>query len=73
MVLELKTPHGHDFAALAPMLPTFLSYLLSFVFIGVYWNNHHHLMHATSRINGKILRANLHLRCRCRPRSTCAR
>jgi uncharacterized membrane protein len=61
MVLELKTPHGHDFEALKPLLPTLLSYLMSFVFIGVYWNNHHHLMHATSRINGRILWANLHL------------
>jgi len=61
MVLELKVPHGADLAALRPMLPVFLSYLLSFIFLGIYWNNHHHMLHATSRINGKILWANLHL------------
>jgi uncharacterized membrane protein len=61
MVLELKVPHGGDLHALRPMLPVFLSYLLSYVFIGIYWNNHHHMLHATSRVNGKILWANLHL------------
>jgi len=61
MVLELKVPHGADLAALRPMLPVFLSYVLSFIFLGIYWNNHHHMLHATSRINGKILWANLHL------------
>jgi uncharacterized membrane protein len=61
MVLELKVPHGADFHALRPLLPVFLSYLLSFVFIGIYWNNHHHMLHATERINGAILWANLHL------------
>ena len=61
MVLELKVPLGTDLHALAPLLPVFLSYLLSFVFLGIYWNNHHHMLHATDRINGKILWANLHL------------
>ncbi len=60
MVLELKVPHGTDMAALAPMLPVFLTYVLSFVFVGIYWNNHH-LLHAAERINGKILWANQHL------------
>jgi uncharacterized membrane protein len=61
MVLEMKVPHGVDAAALAPMLPVFLTYVLSFVFIGIYWNNHHHLFHAVHRINGATLWANLHL------------
>ncbi|MES1204782.1 MAG: TMEM175 family protein [Pseudomonadota bacterium] len=61
MVLELKVPHGADLHALQPLVPVFLSYLLSFVFIGIYWNNHHHMLHAADRINGKILWANLHL------------
>ena len=61
MVLEFKLPHGDDWAALRPLLPVVLTYLLSFVFLGTYWNNHHHLLHATSRINGGILWANLHL------------
>jgi len=61
MVLELKVPHGADLGALAPLLPVFLTYLVSFVYVGIYWNNHHHMLHATSRINGKILWANLHL------------
>ena len=61
MVLELKVPHGTDFAALRPLLPVFLSYVLSFVYLGIYWNNHHHLLHATGRVNGRILWANLHL------------
>jgi uncharacterized membrane protein len=61
MVLELKVPHGTEFAALRPLLPIFLSYVLSFVYIGIYWNNHHHLLHATQRINGAIMWANLHL------------
>jgi uncharacterized membrane protein len=61
MVLELKVPHGTDMAALAPMLPVFLTYVLSFVFLGIYWNNHHHLLHGAERINGKILWANQHL------------
>ena len=61
MVLELKIPHGADWAALRPLLPVFLSYVLSFVYLGIYWNNHHHLLHATERINGRVLWANLHL------------
>ena len=61
MVLELKVPHGTDLESLRPLLPVFLSYVLSFVFLGIYWNNHHHMLHATQRINGKILWANLHL------------
>src|SRR5579871_5761994 len=61
MVLELKVPAGGDFAALRPLLPTFLTYAMSFVFVGIYWNNHHHLLHATTRIDGAVLWANLHL------------
>ncbi|HET9598782.1 MAG TPA: TMEM175 family protein [Anaeromyxobacteraceae bacterium] len=61
MVLELKVPHGSDLAALRPLLPTFLTYVLSFVYVGIYWNNHHHMLHATARANGAILWANLHL------------
>ena len=61
MVLELKVPHGADWAALRSVAPVLLSYLVSFVFLGIYWNNHHHLLHATERVNGKILWANLHL------------
>jgi uncharacterized membrane protein len=61
MVLELKIPHGSDASDLHPLLPVFLSYLLSFVNIGIYWNNHHHLLSATRRVNGAVLWANLHL------------
>jgi uncharacterized membrane protein len=61
MVLELKVPHGGDLEALRPMLPVFLSYVLSFIYVGIYWNNHHHLFQAAERVNGKILWANLHL------------
>jgi uncharacterized membrane protein len=61
MVLELKVPHGVTFEALAPLLPVFLSYVLSFVYVGIYWNNHHHTLHAVSHINGVALWANLHL------------
>lgn len=61
MVLELKVPHGADWAALEPLLPVFLSYVLSFAYLGIYWNNHHHMLHAASQINGKVLWANLHL------------
>jgi uncharacterized membrane protein len=61
MVLEMKVPHGGDVAALLPLLPVFVSYLLSFVFIGVYWNNHHHLLHAANHVTGRILWANLHM------------
>jgi uncharacterized membrane protein len=61
MVLELKIPEGSDLHALRPMVPVFLAYVLSFVIIGIYWNNHHHMFQATDRINGKVLWANLHL------------
>ncbi len=61
MVLELKVPHGADLAALRPLIPVLLSYVLSFVFLAIYWNNHHHLLQAVHRVNGKILWANLHL------------
>ena len=61
LVLELKIPHGEDFGALRPMLPAFLAYVLSFVYLGIYWNNHHHLLHAATRVGGGVLWANLHL------------
>ena len=61
MVLELRVPTGTDWAALRPLVPVLLTYLLSFVFLGIYWNNHHHMLHAAHRINGKVLWANLHL------------
>ena len=61
MVLELDVPEGADLAAIAPLLPVFLTYVMSFVFLGVYWNNHHHLFHVVERVNGGILWANLHL------------
>jgi len=61
MVLELRVPHGTDLHALRELLPVFLTYILSFIFIGIYWNNHHHMLQATRRINGRILWANLHL------------
>lgn len=61
MVLEMKVPRGADLAALNPVLPVFLSYLLSFVYLAIYWNNHHHMLHATRRVTGAILWANLHL------------
>jgi uncharacterized membrane protein len=61
MVLELKVPEGAELAALRPLLPVFLTYVLSFVVVGIYWNNHHHLLHAADRINGAIMWANLHL------------
>ena len=61
MVLELKVPHGSDWAAIEPLLPVFLSYVLSFLYLGIYWNNHHHLIKAARRVNGGILWANLHL------------
>lgn len=61
MVLEMKVPHGEDFADLWPLLPVFLSYILSFVYVGIYWNNHHHLLHAVQRVDGPVLWANLHL------------
>jgi uncharacterized membrane protein len=61
MVLELKVPHGATLAALKPLLPVLSSYVLSFVYIGIYWNNHHHLFHAATRVSGGMLWANLHL------------
>jgi uncharacterized membrane protein len=61
IVLELKAPHGENVDALAPLVPVFLSYVLSFVYVGMYWNNHHHMLHATERVTGPILWANLHL------------
>ena len=61
LVLELKTPHGETFADLKPIWPTFLVYAMSFVYLGIYWNNHHHMLHMTNKINGKVLWANLHL------------
>jgi uncharacterized membrane protein len=62
MVLEMKVPHGEtSLAALRPIVPVFLSYLLSFVYVGIYWNNHHHLLQAAERVNGRVLWANLHL------------
>jgi uncharacterized membrane protein len=61
MVLELKVPHGDTASALVPLIPNFLSYVLSFIYVGIYWNNHHHMMHASGSVNGAILWANLHL------------
>ncbi len=60
MVLEMKVPHGDEPIALAPLIPVFVSYVLSYVYVGIYWNNHHHMLHATRSINGSILWANLH-------------
>jgi len=61
MVLEFKVPHGVELAALKPLLPVFLTYVLSFLYLGIYWNNHHHMFHATKHVSGGILWANLHL------------
>ena len=61
MVLELRVQHGAELSALRPLVPVFLSYVLSFVYIGIYWNNHHHMLHAAKVVNGRILWANLHL------------
>ena len=61
MVLELKVPHGEGLEAVIPLLPVFLSYVLSFIYIGIYWNNHHHMLHTVKRVKGPILWANLHL------------
>ena len=61
MVLELKVPQGEGFAALLPLAPTFFCYVLSFVYVGIYWNNHHHMLHAARRVSGAALWANLHL------------
>ena len=61
MVLEMKVPHGTGFAALAPVIPVFLSYALSYLYVGIYWNNHHHLFQAVKQVSGPVLWANLHL------------
>src|SRR4051794_22281935 len=61
MVLELRVPHGSELGALRPLLPVMLSYVLSFIYLGIYWNNHHHLLHVTSRVTGSFLWANLYL------------
>ncbi len=61
MVLELKVPHGTELAALRPVIPVFLSYVLSFIYVGIYWNNHHHMLQACHKVNGRVLWANLHL------------
>ena len=61
MVLELKTPEGTEWSALRPLLPVFAAYALSFIMVGIYWNNHHHMLHAATKINGAVLWANLHL------------
>jgi uncharacterized membrane protein len=61
MVLEMKAPHGDSTEALKPLVPVFLSYVLSFIYIGIYWNNHHHMLHTCKRVTGGILWANLHL------------
>jgi uncharacterized membrane protein len=61
MVLELKVPHGESLDALVPLIPVFLSYVLSFVYVGIYWNNHHHMLHAGHKVTGPMLWANLHL------------
>jgi uncharacterized membrane protein len=61
MVLELKVPHRTDLASLQPLLPKFFSYLLSFIYLAIYWNNHHHMLHSVNHVNGKVLWANIHL------------
>src|SRR4051812_37201747 len=61
MVLELRTPHGTSLAAVRPLLPVFLSYVLSFILIGIYWGNHHHLLHTVSQVSSRMIWANLHL------------
>jgi uncharacterized membrane protein len=61
MVLELKVPHGESFSDLRPLIPVFISYVMSFIFVGIYWNNHHHLLHAVQKVGGGVLWANLHL------------
>jgi uncharacterized membrane protein len=61
MVLEMKVPHGDSLESLAPLIPVFLSYVLSFVYVGIYWNNHHHMLHASTKVSGPVLCANLHL------------
>lgn len=61
MVLEMKVPHGETVEALLPLFPVFLSYILSFIYVGIYWNNHHHMLHTVKRVSGSVLWANLHL------------
>jgi uncharacterized membrane protein len=61
MVLDMKPPHDTQLAAMRPLIPVFLSYVLSFIYVGIYWNNHHHLLHATQQVSGAVLWANLHL------------
>jgi uncharacterized membrane protein len=61
MVLEMKVPHGDTLESLGPVVPTFLSYVLSYIYVGIYWNNHHHMIHASTRVTGAMLWANLHL------------
>jgi len=61
MVLEMKVPHGESVESLLPLIPVFLSYVLSFVYVGIYWNNHHHMLHACTRVSGSVLWANIHL------------
>ncbi len=61
MVLEMKVPHGVDLASLGPLIPVFISYVLSFIFVAIYWNNHHHLLHTVHQVNGPTLWANMHL------------
>jgi uncharacterized membrane protein len=61
MVLEMKIPHGNSLETLVPLIPVFMSYVLSFVYVGIYWNNHHHMLHTCTRVTGGILWANLHL------------
>lgn len=61
MVLEMKVPHGDELKDLAPLFPVFISYILSFVYVGIYWNNHHHMLHTAHKVNGKVLWANMHL------------
>ncbi|MEP6739472.1 MAG: TMEM175 family protein [Caldimonas sp.] len=61
MVLEMKVPHGENLASLLPLVPVFFSYVLSFAYVGIYWNNHHHMLHAAGKISGRVLWANLHL------------
>ena len=61
LVLELRAPHGATFEALAPLAPTVVSYILSFIYLAIYWNNHHHLMHAVRHVDGRVLWANIHL------------
>ncbi len=61
MVLEMKVPHGDSWESLWPLVPVFLSYVLSFVYVGIYWNNHHHMLHAAHKVTGPVLWANLHL------------